>query len=54
MHPIRLAGPQDAGALLDLQHRLAAQSEFMLFEPGEREQDPARLRDRLLATDGPG
>jgi len=49
MHPIRLAGPQDADALLDLQHRLDAQSEFMLFEPGEREQDPARLRDRLLA-----
>jgi len=49
MHPIRLAGPQDAGALLDLQSRLDAQSEFMLFEPGEREQDPARLRDRLLA-----
>ena len=49
MHPIRLAGPENAGALLDLQHRLDAQSEFMLFEPGEREQDPARLRDRLLA-----
>ena len=46
MHPIRLAGPEDADALLDLQHRLDAQSEFMLFEPGEREQDPARLRDR--------
>ena len=60
MHPIRLAGPEDADALLDLQHRLDAQSEFMLFEPGEREQDPARLRaqgqsgSKLLATDGPG
>jgi hypothetical protein len=41
MHQIRLAGPEDAGALLDLQHRLDAQSEFMLLEPGERERDPA-------------
>jgi ribosomal protein S18 acetylase RimI-like enzyme len=49
MPQIRLAGPEDAGALLDLQHRLDAQSEFMLLEPGEREQSPARLRDRLLA-----
>jgi hypothetical protein len=48
MHQIRLAGPEDAGALLDLQHRLDGQSEFMLLEPGEREQSPARLRDRLL------
>jgi ribosomal protein S18 acetylase RimI-like enzyme len=49
MHQIRLAGPEDAGALLALQHRLDGQSEFMLLEPGEREQSPARLRDRLLA-----
>jgi ribosomal protein S18 acetylase RimI-like enzyme len=48
MHQIRLAGPEDAGALLALQHRLDAQSEFMLLEPGEREQNPARLRNRLL------
>jgi len=53
MYQIRLAGPEDAGALLGLQHRLDAQPEFMLLEPGEREQDPARLRDRLLAGDGP-
>ena len=43
MHQIRLAGPEDAGALLDLQHRLDGQSELMLLEPGEREQSPARL-----------
>jgi ribosomal protein S18 acetylase RimI-like enzyme len=49
MHRIRLAAPEDAGALLALQHRLDGQSEFMLLEPGEREQSPARLRDRLLA-----
>jgi len=49
MHQIRLAAPEDAGALLALQHRLDGQSEFMLLEPGEREQSPARLRDRLLA-----
>jgi len=49
MHQIRLAAAEDAGALLALQHRLDGQSEFMLLEPGEREQSPARLRDRLLA-----
>jgi hypothetical protein len=44
MHRIRLAGPDDAGALLGLQHRLDSQSPFMLLEPGEREQAPGRLR----------
>jgi hypothetical protein len=34
MHQIRLAGPDDADALLGLQHRLDAQSPFMLLEPG--------------------
>jgi RimJ/RimL family protein N-acetyltransferase len=49
---IRLAGPQDAGDLLALQHRLDAQSSFMLLEPGEREQDPERLR-AWLESQGP-
>ncbi len=49
MHQIRLAGPDDAGALLVLQHRLDAQSPFMLLEPGERDQAPGRLRARLQA-----
>jgi RimJ/RimL family protein N-acetyltransferase len=47
MHSIRLAHPDDAAALLGLQHRLDAQSPFMLLEPGEREQAPGRLRARL-------
>ena len=49
MHQIRLAGPDDAEALLGLQHRLDAQSPFMLLEPGERDQEPGRLRARLQA-----
>jgi ribosomal protein S18 acetylase RimI-like enzyme len=49
MHQIRLAGPDDAGALLRLQHQLDAQSSFMLLEPGERDQEPGRLRARLQA-----
>jgi hypothetical protein len=48
MENIRLAGPQDADALLALQHRLDAQSSFMLLEPGEREREPGRLHARLV------
>jgi GNAT superfamily N-acetyltransferase len=44
---IRLAGLDDAAALLALQHRLDGQSSFMLLEPDEREQTPDRLRARL-------
>jgi ribosomal protein S18 acetylase RimI-like enzyme len=47
MHQIRLAGPADAAALLALQRRLDTQSSFMLLEPGEREQAPDPLHDRL-------
>ncbi|HEV2374171.1 MAG TPA: GNAT family N-acetyltransferase [Streptosporangiaceae bacterium] len=47
MHRIRLATLDDAEAVLALQHRLDAQSSFMLLEPGEREQEPDRLRTRL-------
>jgi ribosomal protein S18 acetylase RimI-like enzyme len=48
MENIRLAGPQDADGLLALQHRLDAQSSFMLLEPGEREREPGRLYARLV------
>jgi len=51
---IRLAGPRDAGILLALQHRLDAQSSFMLLAPGEREQAPEQLRDRLAAQGAAG
>jgi ribosomal protein S18 acetylase RimI-like enzyme len=47
VYEVRLAGPDDADALLGLQRRLDAQSSFMLLEPGEREQAPDRLRGRL-------
>jgi len=40
VYRIRLASSADAIALLALQHRLDAQSPFMLLEPGEREQAP--------------
>jgi RimJ/RimL family protein N-acetyltransferase len=49
VYRIRLASLDDATALLALQHRLDAQSPFMLLEPGEREQVPAQLRARLHA-----
>ena len=54
MDAIRLAGPDDAGELLALQHRLDAQSSFMLLEPGERAQAPDRLRARLAAQGASG
>lgn len=54
METIRLAGPQDAAALLALQCRLDAQSSFMLLEPDERERVPDRLRDRLAAQGAAG
>jgi RimJ/RimL family protein N-acetyltransferase len=54
VHTIRLAGRDDAAALLGLQHRLDAQSSFMLLEPGEREQAPDRLRARLHSQGAAG
>lgn len=54
MDDIRLAGPEDAGALLALQRRLDGQSSFMLLEPGEREQRPDRLHARLAAQGAAG
>ncbi|WP_329519144.1 GNAT family N-acetyltransferase [Spirillospora sp. NBC_01491] len=50
--PVRLAVPGDAAALLGLQHVLDDESRFMLFEPDERDHDPARLRHRLEAQAG--
>jgi ribosomal protein S18 acetylase RimI-like enzyme len=52
VYRIRLASPDDAIALLALQHRLDSQPPFMLLEPGEREQAPDRLRARLQAQGG--
>jgi ribosomal protein S18 acetylase RimI-like enzyme len=52
VYRIRLASPDDATVLLVLQHRLDAQSPFMLLEPGEREQAPDVLRARLQAQRG--
>jgi ribosomal protein S18 acetylase RimI-like enzyme len=51
MGKIRLAGPDDAAALLALQRRLDTQSAFMLLEPDERERAPGRLRARLESQD---
>jgi ribosomal protein S18 acetylase RimI-like enzyme len=49
---IRLAGPNDAAALLDLQLVLDQDSKFMLLEPGERQSDLPKLSYRVVATDG--
>ncbi|WP_203990397.1 GNAT family N-acetyltransferase [Sphaerisporangium rufum] len=46
---IRLAIPQDAPALLDLQLALDGETEFMLVQPGERRADVERLASRLAA-----
>jgi ribosomal protein S18 acetylase RimI-like enzyme len=46
---VRLAGPDDAAALLALQHRLDLQTSSMLLEPQERGTSPGALRDRLAA-----
>jgi RimJ/RimL family protein N-acetyltransferase len=54
VNAIRLAGPDDADALLDLQRRLDAQSTYMLLEPGERDETPDRLRERLQSQGGVG
>jgi RimJ/RimL family protein N-acetyltransferase len=48
--PIRLAGPADAAALLRLKHCLDAESEFMLFEPGERTSTADELAAHLEAV----
>ncbi len=54
MADIRTAGPDDAAALLELLHKLDAQSAYMMLEPGEREPAPDRLRDRLAGQDAAG
>ena len=51
---IRLATAGDAAALLALQRRLDVQSAFMLLEPDERDESPARLRERLGAQTAAG
>lgn len=54
MTAIRLADPDDSEALMALQRRLDTQSTFMLLEPGEREDTPDRLRERLQAQGAAG
>src|SRR6266568_1230280 len=52
--PIRVAGPRDAAALLELKRRLDHQTSFMMFEPGERGSsvaDLARELDHVVASD---
>ena len=44
---VRVAGPEDADALLDLQQALDRETSFMLLTPGERPDDAALLRTRL-------
>ncbi|MEU8309987.1 GNAT family N-acetyltransferase [Actinomadura sp. NPDC048955] len=46
---IRLARPGDASTLVELQHILDSETEFMLLEPGERELDLEPLKLRLAA-----
>ncbi|MEV3919761.1 GNAT family N-acetyltransferase [Actinomadura coerulea] len=46
---IRLGRPGDASALVELQHLLDGETEFMLLEPGEREPDLEPLKLRLAA-----
>ncbi|NDU77546.1 GNAT family N-acetyltransferase [Actinomadura sp. DSM 109109] len=46
---VRLARPGDASALVELQHILDGETEFMLLEPGEREPDLEPLKLRLAA-----
>jgi RimJ/RimL family protein N-acetyltransferase len=45
--PIRVAGPPDATALLELKRRLDRESSFMMFEPDERDSSPADLAAEL-------
>lgn len=54
MSTVRPVHPDDAEALLNLQHRLDLQSSFMLLEPGERGNSPEPLRSRLRATNATG
>lgn len=51
---IRLAEPADAEALLALQCRLDVQTEYMLLEPAEREQEPTALHRRLESQGAAG
>jgi ribosomal protein S18 acetylase RimI-like enzyme len=54
VNAIRLARADDAVALLALQHRLDAQSTYMLLEPGERGDDSERVRERLRGQGASG
>jgi len=47
---VRIAGPDDAAALLGLKQRLDQETAFMLLEPGERDTSVQALADELGAT----
>ena len=43
----RIAGPQDAAALLGLKRRLDSETSFMMYEPGERDSSVQHLAREL-------
>ena len=45
--PIRVAGPPDAAALLELKRQLDRETSFMMFEPGERDSSAMDLAAEL-------
>jgi RimJ/RimL family protein N-acetyltransferase len=45
--PIRVAGPPDAAALLELKRQLDRETSFMMFEPGERASSVTELAAEL-------
>ncbi len=45
--PIRVAGPPDAAALLELKRRLDQETSFMMFEPDERDSSAMDLAAEL-------
>jgi RimJ/RimL family protein N-acetyltransferase len=47
---IRIAGPDDAAALLRLKHRLDRETSFMLLETGERDTSVQAVADELGAA----
>jgi RimJ/RimL family protein N-acetyltransferase len=49
---IRVAGPADAAALLELKQRLDRETPFMMFEPGERDSSAADLATELGRSAG--
>jgi RimJ/RimL family protein N-acetyltransferase len=50
MLPIRAITPDDTSTFLDLCLTLDAETEFMMYEPGERPTDLEALRDQIRAV----